>query len=60
MSDEKDSQQEAPHESGLQTPQPDQRLPTEEERREAQPNEKTEIKETTEVTETVEKSSSEE
>ena len=45
----RDSQQEPPHESGLQTPQPDQRMPTEQERRE----EDTKVTRTTEVTEEV-------
>ena len=56
MSDEKDSQQEPPHESGLQTPQPDQRMPTEQERR----DEDTTVTRTTEVTEVVEESSGDE
>jgi hypothetical protein len=49
MSEEKDSQQEPTHDSGLQTPQPDQRLPTEQERADQQ--ETTKVTETTETTE---------
>jgi hypothetical protein len=45
-----DRPQEPPHESGLQTPQPDQRMPTEQERR----DEDTKVTRTTEVTEVVE------
>lgn len=55
MQDPKDSQQEPPHESGLQTPQPDQRMPTEQERR----DEDTKVTRTTEVTEVVEESGNE-
>jgi hypothetical protein len=45
----KDSQQEPQHDSGLQTPQPDQPLPTEQERADQQ--ETTKVTETTETTE---------
>lgn len=48
----KDSQQESPDDSGLQTPQPDQRLPTEAERAEKSEGERvTERTEKLEVTE---------
>jgi len=50
LHDEKDSQQEPQHDSGLQTPQPDQRLPTEQERG-ADQQETTKVTETTETTE---------
>ena len=54
MSEEaKESQQEPSHDSGLQTPQPDQPMPTEQERR----GEDTTITRTTETTEVVEESS---
>ena len=53
MHDTKDSQQESSHDSGLQTPQPDQPMPTEQERR----DEDTTVTRTTEVKETVEESS---
>ena len=49
LHDEKDSQQEPQHDSGLQTPQPDQRMPTEAER--AGQQETTKVTETTETTE---------
>ena len=51
MHDEKDSQQESQHDSGLQTPQPDQRLPTEQERAGQSTDEITKVTETTETTE---------
>jgi hypothetical protein len=54
MQEKKHSQQEPAHDSGLQTPQPDQPMPTEQERR----DEDTTVTRTTEVTETVEESSS--
>jgi hypothetical protein len=54
LHDEKDSQQEPRHDSGLQTPQPDQPMPTEQERR----DEDTTVTRTTETTEVVEETSS--
>jgi len=54
MRNGKESQQELQHDSGLQTPQPDQRLPTEQERRDQEPDEGTKVARTTETTETTE------
>ena len=59
MRNGRESQQEPQHDSGLQTPQPDQRLPTEQERRDQEPNEGTKVTRTTETTEVVEEASDE-